>query len=156
MRVLALDVGEKRIGVALGDPTGLLASPLTTISRTGESADVDEVLRLAGEHEVGEIIVGLPLSMSGAIGPQAKRVSGFTDVLADRADVSVIPVDERLSTVEAERLLRESGAKPSRDRARVGCRRRRRDPPVLSGLKASVGAREGRVGTSMGRGAHHL
>ena len=119
MRVLSLDVGEKRIGVALGDPTGLLASPLTTISRTGESADVDEVLRLARQHEVSEIIVGLPLSMSGAVGPQAKLVSGFIDVLADRADVPVKSVDERLSTVEAERLLRESGVKPSRDRARV-------------------------------------
>jgi putative Holliday junction resolvase len=119
LRVLALDVGEKRIGVALGDPTGLLASPLTTISRTGESADVDEVLRLARQHEVSEIIVGLPLSMSGAVGPQAKLVSGFTDVLADRVDVPVKSVDERLSTVEAERLLRESGVKPSRDRARV-------------------------------------
>ena len=119
MRVLALDVGEKRIGVALSDPTGLLASPLTTISSTSESRDIDAVLRLAAEHEVEAIIVGLPLSLSGRLGPQARQVARFAGTLSKRADVEVKTIDERYSTAEAERLLRQSGVKPSRQRARV-------------------------------------
>ena len=119
MRILALDVGEKRIGVALCDPTELLASPLTTITRTEESSDVDEVLRLVAQHDAGEIIVGLPVSLSGRMGPQAERVAEFADLLVERATIPVKSVDERLSSVQAERLLRESGIKPSRDRARV-------------------------------------
>ena len=119
MRVLALDVGEKRIGVALSDPTGLLASPLTTISSTSESRDIDAVLRLAVEHEVEEIIVGLPLSLSGRLGPQAKQVARFVGSLSKRADVEVKTLDERYSTAEAERLLRQAGVEPSRERARV-------------------------------------
>ena len=119
MRFLSLDVGEKRIGVALSDPTGMLATPLTTIRRTGEAPDVDEVLRLADEHEVGEIIVGMPLSLSGHKGPQAHRVARFEAALAQRAAVPVTSVDERYSSVQAEGLLRASGVQPSRDKARV-------------------------------------
>ena len=119
MRVLALDVGGKRIGVALSDPTGLLASPLTTITRSSEPEDIDSVLRLVQENGVEEIVVGLPLSLSGRAGPQAKRVTGFTERLSERAAVPVKAEDERYSTAQAERLLRQAGAKPSEDRARV-------------------------------------
>ena len=119
MRVLSLDVGEKRIGVALSDPSGLLATPLTTVRSRGESSDVQAVLRLADEHEVGEIIVGLPLSLSGRRGEQAQRVAQFTEALAQLTTLSVRSVDERYSSVEAERLLRESGTQPSRNKARV-------------------------------------
>ena len=119
MRVLALDVGDRRIGVALSDPTGLLATPLTTIERRGGSWDVDEVLRLASESDASEIVVGLPVSLSGRKGAQARSVAEFESALADRAAVPVTSVDERYSTVQAESLLRESGVKPSRHRARV-------------------------------------
>ena len=119
MRVLSLDVGEKRIGVALSDPTGTLATPLKTISSTGKSSGVDEVLRLVAEHEVAEIIVGMPLSLSGHAGAQARLVEGFVRSLTDAATVPVTKVDERYSSVQAERLLRESGVQPSRDKARV-------------------------------------
>ena len=119
MRILALDVGDKRIGVALCDPLGLLASPLSTIRRTEEASDVGEVLSLVAQHEAGEIIVGLPVSLSGRLGPQARSVAEFTRVLAERADVPVESVDERYTTVQAERLLRESGVQPSKDRGRV-------------------------------------
>ena len=116
---LALDVGERRIGLALSDPSGLLATPLTTIHRTQEAADIDEVLRLAEKHDVENIVVGLPLELSGRRGPQAGRVLAFTRALIDRTAVPVVTVDERYSTVEAERRLRDSGVKPSKDRARV-------------------------------------
>ncbi|MCH7745606.1 MAG: Holliday junction resolvase RuvX [Chloroflexi bacterium] len=119
MRILALDVGEKRIGVALSDPTGLLATPLTTIERKGQDSDIDAALRLATEHEVGEIVVGLPLSMSGRRGPQAGRVDAFVRALAERTDLPLKSVDERLSSVQAERMLRESGIEPSKNKARI-------------------------------------
>ena len=119
MRILALDVGEKRIGVALSDPTGLLATPLTTIESKGRDSDIDEVVRLATEHEVGEIVVGLPLSMSGRRGPQAGRVDAFVRALAERTDLPLKSVDERLSSVQAERMLRESGVEPSKNKARI-------------------------------------
>ena len=119
MRILALDVGEKRIGVALSDPTGVLASPLTTIESKGQDSDIDEVLRLAEEHEAGEIVVGLPLSMSGRRGPQAGRVDAFVRAMAERTDIPLKSMDERLSSVQAERMLRESGVEPSKNKARV-------------------------------------
>ena len=119
MIVLALDVGERRIGLAVSDPTGLLATPLTAIHRTQEAGDVDEVLRLAAEHDAEEIVVGLPLELSGRRGPQAGRASAFARALAGRTKIPVETTDERYSTVEAERRLRDSGVKPSKDRARV-------------------------------------
>jgi len=119
LRILALDVGEKRIGVALSDPTGVLASPLTTIESKGQDSDIDEVLRLAEEHEAGEIVVGLPLSMSGRRGPQAGRVDAFVRAMAERTDIPLKSMDERLSSVQAERMLRESGVEPSKNKARI-------------------------------------
>ena len=119
MRVLALDIGQKRIGVALSDPEQILATPLTTIEREGQSADIDTVLRLATENGVGEIIVGLPISLSGDLGPQGQLVSKFTEDLSTIASVPVASVDERYSSVQAERLLKASGVKPSRNRAAV-------------------------------------
>ena len=119
MRVLALDFGERRIGVALSDPTGMLASPLTTLTRGRDGSDVGEVLRLAAENDVGEIVVGMPMSLSGRRGPQADRVTRFADALRRAADIPVLSADERYSTVQAERALRESGVEPSRERGRV-------------------------------------
>ena len=103
----------------MSDPEQLLATPLTTIKCEGQAPDIDAVLRLAAEHGVGEIIVGLPISLSGNLGPQGQRVSQFTQDLSTHASVPVISVDERYSTVQAERLLRASGVKPSRNRAQV-------------------------------------
>ena len=119
MRVLALDYGRKRTGVALSDPTGTLASPLTTIPGGGDGRSIEAVVRLAIEHEAREIVVGMPLSMSGAVGRQAAEVTRFAEALSERCDMPVKTLDERLSTVQAERLLRDSGVKPSKDRPRV-------------------------------------
>lgn len=119
MRTLALDVGDKRIGLALSDPTGLIATPITAVARTDSASDVRAVLCHAADNDVGEIIVGLPVSLSGNMGPQAKRVAAFTACLTGRSVVPVKSVDERFSSVEAARLLVELGVRPSRDRARV-------------------------------------
>ena len=116
---MGLDVGEKRIGVAVSDPTGLLASPLQAIKSTPDSDDVESVLRIAAEQEVGEIVVGMPLSLSGRAGPQAKRVSAIARTLASRTSVPVGFVDERYSTAEAEKRLREAGRRAAKVKARV-------------------------------------
>ncbi len=117
--VLALDVGDRRIGVAACDPTGTLASPVTTIERSHEVSDIAAVLALASERGAAEIVVGMPLSMSGARGRQARKVEAFTRALASAAPVPVNVIDERLSSAQAERLMREAGRRPSVNRALV-------------------------------------
>ena len=117
MTVLALDVGDRRIGLALSDPTGLLASPLGAVER-GPS-DVDELLRVAVNNDVTEIVVGLPLTLAGESGQQAGKVRSFVHELRSKTDLPVTTVDERLSTVQAQRMLRESGTRRSRDRGRI-------------------------------------
>lgn len=119
-RVMALDVGDRRIGVALSDPTGMLATPLTAVDRiAAKPSDIDEILRIAREQGAESIIVGLPLTLSGAEGDQARSVRGFVADLSARAGLPVDTVDERLSTVQAQRMMRESGSSRSRDRGRL-------------------------------------
>ena len=119
MRILALDVGERRIGLALSDPTGLIASPIDAIDLDDGEADYERAARHASGLELSEIVVGMPYSMSGARGRQAGRVAAFVRELAKRVDVPVTTVDERLSTAQAERLLRDRGVEPSRDKGRL-------------------------------------
>ena len=82
-------------------------------------SDVDAVREIAAQRDAAEIVVGLPLTLSGKVGPQARRVQTFIRRLSERVEVPVTEFDERYSTVEAERLLRQSGVEPSRDRKRV-------------------------------------
>ena len=118
MRILALDIGDRRIGVALSDPLGILASPLTTIERSTPDTQtaIDDILALAEQHETAEILVGIPYLMSGRIGAQARITMDFADILAERTSIPVIRVDERLSSVQAERMLAHSGSPPRRTR----------------------------------------
>ena len=105
MRVLGLDVGERRIGVALSDPLGLTAQRLTVLERSGDHTDVEAICELIVKHGVSSVIVGLPLTMRGAHGPQAQRVTSFAQVLRRQSAVPVQLVDERLTTVQGERAL---------------------------------------------------
>ena len=111
MRSLGLDIGDKRIGVALSDPDGILASPLTIINRKDESRDIKAIIDIISQQGVGQVIVGLPRSMDGSLGEQAKKVKEFTQKLASRIQVPVEYRDERLTTVMAERLGRAAGSK---------------------------------------------
>ncbi|HEX9015389.1 MAG TPA: Holliday junction resolvase RuvX [Chloroflexota bacterium] len=104
MRALALDVGDRRIGVALSDPTGLIASPLTIIRRTSERQDHAAIASLARENGVETVVIGLPRTLRDEIGPQAQRVMRFGDRLAEAVGVPVTYWDERFSTVEAETI----------------------------------------------------
>jgi putative Holliday junction resolvase len=106
MRSLGLDIGDKRIGVALSDPDGILASPLTIINRRDESQDIEAIIDIISQQGVGRIIVGLPYSLDGSLGEQAEKVKAFTQRLASRISIPLEYRDERLTTVMAGRLRR--------------------------------------------------
>jgi len=109
-RVLGVDVGTVRVGLAMSDPTGTLASPLETLRRAKNGSDLDRLAALVVEHEVTEVVVGEPVHLSGASGASAQDAADYAQELADRIpDVPVILIDERLSTVTAANHLREGG-----------------------------------------------
>lgn len=113
-RVLGVDLGSRRIGLALSDPTRTVASPLQVLPRARAHADDHRaILAVAREHDAGTIVVGLPLSLSGATGPAAKAVLAEVEELRDAAggEFAVEVYDERLTTVTAERSLREARMK---------------------------------------------
>jgi putative holliday junction resolvase len=103
MRVLALDYGSARCGCAVSDPTEVLATPLPSISDPGSDRGLDEIARLVGEREVDEVVVGLPVSLSGEEGAQAAEARRFAERLAERLDVPVETFDERYTTALARR-----------------------------------------------------
>ena len=115
-RVMALDVGDKRIGVAISDPTRFLASPLCTVERDASSSEIQQIEKLVESHQASELLVGMPLQLSGHKGIQARLVEGFINNLAKRLPIPIQSIDERFSTVEAERMLRQIGKTPSTDK----------------------------------------
>lgn len=104
--------------MALSDPEGILASPLTIIDRQDEAQDLESITSLISQHGVGRVIVGLPLSMDGSRGSQAEKVMAFTEKLRGAASVPVEYRDERLTTVAAGRLLHQAHNGKKRKRAR--------------------------------------
>ena len=117
MRSLGLDIGDKRIGVALSDPDGILASPLTIINRRDERLDIEAITNIVNQYQVKQIIVGLPRSMDGTIGKQAEKVKALTQRLCQHTQVPVEFRDERVSTVSAKRLM-PAVSKKTRKKAR--------------------------------------
>ena len=117
MRVLGLDVGDRRIGLALSDPTGLLASPFGVVER-GPS-DLADIVSVSEENEVAEIVVGLPLSLSGDSGRQAGKVRAFIRDLKSQTELPIKTVDERLSTVQAQGMLHQSERRRRGDRGQL-------------------------------------
>ena len=109
-RTLGLDVGDRWIGVALSDPLGILASPLTRIERTDDEAAVKAIAELVAKHEARAVVAGLPYSLNGNVGQQAVRVQDFLRKLAQSLGVPVLTSDERLSTVMATQGMIEAGA----------------------------------------------
>ena len=108
MRIMALDVGSKRIGVALSDPLKITAQGLQTFQRTTLEEDVKGLWQLIDEHEVSQLVVGLPKNMDGTIGFKAEEVQQFIADLTAERKIDVIWIDERLTTVSAERVLLEA------------------------------------------------
>ena len=119
MRVLCLDVGERRIGLAISDAGGTLATPIGYIQRIRLRVDIQRVLEHARKRDADAIVAGLPISLNGSIGPQAKRVEGFLKALREESDLPVDTMDERFSTAEAERPLRQAGRQPSRNKGEL-------------------------------------
>lgn len=107
-RILALDVGSKRIGVAISDPLGITAQGLDTIQRQNKRRDLEVLGRLLAEHQVKEIVVGLPLRLSGAEGTQSTKMRLFAEQLQSHFGVTVHLWDERWTSTQANRLLREA------------------------------------------------
>ncbi|MCW6678052.1 Holliday junction resolvase RuvX [Anaerococcus sp. NML200574] len=104
-RIMALDVGDKTIGIALSDPMLITSQPLETIKRTKVKFDIDRIEELVNENEVSTLIVGLPKNMNNTIGPQAMRVISFVDLIKKRLDIEIIYQDERMTTLESEAVL---------------------------------------------------
>lgn len=120
-RRLAVDVGSVRVGVALSDPSPVLASPLVTLSRDeGSGSDLDRLAQLVAEYEVVEVVVGLPRTLAARHGAAAEAAADYARQL--RARILPVPVrlaDERLTTVSASRMLSERGVRGKRQRAVV-------------------------------------
>jgi putative Holliday junction resolvase len=108
-RILALDLGKKRIGLAISDPLGITAQGLPNLVRTRKREDLDALAGLVREREVGMILLGNPLNMRGSEGRQSEWVRDFAAALEQRTGLPVRLWDERLTSVEAGRVLRESG-----------------------------------------------
>jgi putative Holliday junction resolvase len=119
MRVLALDVGDRRLGVAISDLSQVLARSLKVIERGSRQQDFAAVARLVEEYQVERVVVGYPRSLDGTAGEQAEKVEHYAAGLAETLTVPVLLWDERLSTVSAERLMREAGLKGKKKRERV-------------------------------------
>ena len=118
-RVLAVDWGARRVGLAISDPTGLLATGLPTLTVTGRDDAVRRVAEVAREQEAGRIVVGLPLLMSGERGEAAEQAEAFAAALAEASALPLELLDERLTSALSTRRLHESGMRGAKARAKV-------------------------------------
>jgi putative Holliday junction resolvase len=118
-RIMGLDVGDRRIGVAVSDPLGLTAQPLMTLVRTNRRQDLKSLQRLIRRYDCAEIVVGNPLHMSGDQSPQAAKAQAFAQMLREETGLPVHLWDERLTTTEAHRHLHAAGRPGSEHKAVV-------------------------------------
>ena len=111
MKIMALDVGNKRIGVALSDELQILAQPLYTIHRKGIERDIEEIVKIINDNNVEEVIVGLPKNMDGTTGFQGEKTIKFAEVLGQSTNRPLIMWDERMTTISARRIMIENDVK---------------------------------------------
>lgn len=116
---MAIDFGEKRIGLAISDSAGRYAIPWETLERTSDSQAVTRLAELAGEEEVELIVIGSPRKLDGSVSDQSLRVASFSRKLGEAVEVPIEPVPEGLTTREAESRLREAGLDPRKRRRRL-------------------------------------
>lgn len=110
-RIIGLDVGDKRIGIAVSDPLGITAGGLETIDRINIEQDVSRIAQIAHRHQAAQIVVGLPLNMDGSSGDQCEKVRSFGRKLARATGLPLIYEDERLTTISAIRTLTIQGVR---------------------------------------------
>jgi putative Holliday junction resolvase len=115
MRYMALDLGDKRIGIALSDELGIIARPLQVLMRTSRVNDFCHYRDLITEYKIQALIVGLPINMDGTEGKQAVWVRDYSSAFSQTVDIPVILWDERLSTEEAYGIIKASGRQPASD-----------------------------------------
>ncbi len=118
MRILGLDLGRRRVGVAVSDPNGTIAHPLLQFEPKGRRDLVATVKRLVAEQEAGRVVVGMPVLVDGRKGEQARWTEAVVSVLAEALDVPVAIWDERFTTQEAEAAMREAGLHPKKRKMR--------------------------------------
>ena len=117
MRIIGVDYGDSRIGIAVSDPMGWTAQGLETIVWHGDVArPAERITKLAADYKAEKIVVGFPKNMNGTIGPRGEKTQEFIDLLATMTNVNIIKWDERLSTVSANRTMHEIGIKTSKKR----------------------------------------
>ncbi len=138
-RLMALDVGEARIGVAVSDATGFLASPYSTIYVTRDEQQTWRSIQdLIAETEAEKLVIGLPISLDGQIHTQGARIKAFAQRLQPHLSIPYVFWDERLSTVEAQRLLTQSGQERRGKSRKQGSRKKRRSSQAIDALAAAV------------------
>lgn len=108
MRILGMDVGDKTIGLAISDPLGITAQGLMTIKRKDMKSDINQLKEIIEKYGVQTIVIGMPKNMNNTLGPRAKAVSEFAERLQDEIGINYEFYDERLTTVEAEKILLQS------------------------------------------------
>ena len=118
-RVLGIDFGERRIGLALSDPMGIIAKPFKIIDRKKIVDYVSEILNTSKENNANIIVVGLPLTLRGEESKQTQVVKKFIEELTQLGKIPVVPVDERYSSIAAKRSLQEQGVKTGHEKGRV-------------------------------------
>jgi putative Holliday junction resolvase len=119
MRSLGIDFGERRVGVAVSDEAGRVATPLITLQRSSDRQIVRQIARLSRDEGVGRLVVGEPCSLEGAPGEAARRARRFAEKLAEATGLPCVMVDEALTTTEARRRLRAAGVDPRRHPGRL-------------------------------------
>jgi putative Holliday junction resolvase len=118
-RIMGLDIGDKRIGIAVSDPTQILASPLKTIARQDDESAVLEIAALVKQHDIGRLVIGLPYLLDGSLGEQAQNVMEFAAKIGGSTAVETVMQDERFTSVTAGQKLREGSKKRNRLRRQI-------------------------------------
>ncbi|MEN6313993.1 MAG: Holliday junction resolvase RuvX [Clostridiaceae bacterium] len=120
MRIMGIDFGDSRIGIAVSDLLGWTAQGLETIRWSGSMIKpAEQVKQLAAQYEVEKIVIGLPKNMNGTIGPSGEKAMEFGELLAEMTGLEVVHWDERLTTVAANRMMHEVGMKTSKKKGAV-------------------------------------
>jgi len=119
MKVLGLDYGEKRTGVAISDELELIAGPLKTIFHSNKSCLIDEILQIIKETNAKKIVLGKPLNMNGTEGARVRETLEFANELKEKSNLEIELIDERLTTVTAHNILNESGVGGSKKRKNI-------------------------------------
>jgi len=118
-RILALDYGQRKVGLALSDPLGITASPLTTIRYTSRPRLLEQLQAVIREREVAELVIGVPYTMAGGESRFTKEVKAFVDWISRQVDLPVHTIDERLSSEAAKRTLIQMGVKTGHNKERI-------------------------------------